>query len=132
MRESQPDCTEIELKDTNAKAFKHLLKYIYTGRMTLADLKEDMLLEVLGLAHRYGFEALQTAISEYLEAVLNIRNVCLIYDIASVYSLQSLCLHCCEYMDRNAADILQSESFLTLSPVSELCSLAVVMQKLFL
>jgi len=118
LRESQPSCGEVELKDTCPKAFQHLLKYIYTGRMQLTELKEELLLDILGLAHRYGFEALQTAISDHLEAVLNIHNVCLIYDIASVYSLASLSRTCCTYMDRHAADIIQSDSFLTLSPTA--------------
>ena len=55
MRESAPDCSEIELQDTTAQAFEALLKYIYTGRINLLDLKEDILLDVLGLAHQYGF-----------------------------------------------------------------------------
>lgn len=76
------------------------------------------MLEVLGLAHRYGFVELESSISDYLKAVLNIRNVCLIFDIASMYNLKSLCETCCEFMDRNASDIIQSENFFTLSPVS--------------
>jgi len=52
---------------------------------------------------------------------LNIRNVCLIFDIASMYSLRSLCETCCEYMDHNATEILQSDGFLSLSPVCNTC-----------
>ena len=37
--ESNPEFGEVELKDANADAFHYLLKYIYTGRMTLSDLK---------------------------------------------------------------------------------------------
>jgi BTB/POZ domain-containing protein 9 len=80
-------------------------------------LQEETLLEILGLANQYGFVELQTAMSEHLKAILNIRNVCLIFDIASMYSLRSLCETCCQYMDHNAAEILQSEGFLSLSPV---------------
>ena len=82
------------------------------------DKQEEVLLEVLGLAHKYGFLDLQTAMSEFLKKKLNIANVCLIFDMASMYSLRGLCDKCCEFMDQNAADILQSESFLTLSVVS--------------
>src|SRR6218665_15838 len=84
------------------------------------DKQEEVLLEVLGLAHKYGFLDLQTAMSEFLKKKLNIANVCLIFDMASMYSLRGLCDKCCEFMDQNAADILQSESFLTLSVVSYL------------
>jgi len=80
-------------------------------------LQEEVLLEVLGLANQYGFVELQSAMSEYLKAVLHIRNVCLIFDIASMYGLRSLCETCCQFMDHNAAEILQSEGFLTLSLV---------------
>ena len=46
---------------------------------------DEVILEILGLAHQYGFLDLETAISDYLKAILNIRNVCLIYDTASLY-----------------------------------------------
>jgi len=81
-------------------------------------LQEEVLLEVLGLANQYGFVELQSAMSEYLKAVLHIRNVCLIFDIASMYGLRSLCETCCQFMDHNAAEILLSEGFLSLSPVA--------------
>ena len=39
LKESRPECSEVELKDTNALAFEVLLRYIYTGRIRLLDLK---------------------------------------------------------------------------------------------
>jgi BTB/POZ domain-containing protein 9 len=70
------------------------------------------------MSHRYGFVDLETAISDYLKAILNNTNVCLIYDIANMYHLTSLCQVCKEFIDRNAQDILANETFLTLSPVN--------------
>ena len=67
---------------------RHLLRYIYTGQMTLANQKDELILDVLGLAHQYGFVDLETSISDYLRAILSVRNVCLIYDMASMYALQ--------------------------------------------
>ena len=54
MKESSQEV--VELKDTNLPAFQHLLRYIYTGSITLASLKEDLILDILGLAHQYGFQ----------------------------------------------------------------------------
>ncbi|XP_071078772.1 BTB/POZ domain-containing protein 9-like [Haliotis cracherodii] len=118
MKESQPGTTEIELQDTPNIAFSALLKYMYTGRMNLIEIKEENLLDILGLAHRFGFVELEGAISDYLKAILNSRNVCFIYDLANMYNLASLCQVCKEYIDRNASDILHSEPFLTLSQSS--------------
>ena len=58
--------------------------------MSLSSLKEDLILDILGLAHLYGFQELETSISEYLKAVLSVRTVCLIYDTASLYQVISL------------------------------------------
>ena len=88
--------------------------------------QEEHLLDILGMSHRYGFVELETSISEYLKAILNIRNVCLIYDLANIYSLKSLCNVCKEFMDRNAAHILHSEAFLGLSQVSKLTHLCLL------
>lgn len=79
--------------------------------------QEENLLDILGLAHRFGFVELEGAISDYLKAILNSRNVCFIYDLANMYNLTSLCQVCKEYIDRNAFEILHSEPFLTLSQV---------------
>ncbi|XP_064623500.1 BTB/POZ domain-containing protein 9-like [Lineus longissimus] len=118
MKESDPNCTDIELLDQSAVAFKSLLKYIYTGKISLSAMKEEHLLDVLGLSHQYGFIELETAISDYLKDILNITNVCLIYDMANIYTLQSLSKTCFEFMDRNAAEVLISENFLVLSESS--------------
>ncbi|CAE1248590.1 BTBD9 [Acanthosepion pharaonis] len=118
MLESQPGTKEIELQNTSAKAFDALQRYMYTGRMNLVEAKEENLLNILGLAHQYGFVELESAISDYLKATLNIRNVCLIYDLANMYNLTSLCQVCKEFIDRNAMDILHSESFYSLSQSS--------------
>ncbi|PVD25748.1 hypothetical protein C0Q70_13408 [Pomacea canaliculata] len=115
MKESQPGTTEVELPDTPAQAFGALLKYMYTGRMNLLEMKEENLLDILGLSHRFVFVELETAISDYLKAILRLQNVCCIYDLANMYSLTSLCNFCKDFMDRHASEILTFEPFLSLS-----------------
>jgi len=116
MRESSQ--TEVELVDTSLPAFKHLLRYIYTGNMSLNSFREDLILDILGMAHLYGFQELETSISEYLKAILSVRTVCLIYDTASLYQLASLSTAALVFMDRHAMEILNHESFFGMSEVA--------------
>ncbi|KAJ8670742.1 hypothetical protein QAD02_002001 [Eretmocerus hayati] len=106
---------EIELKEPTLPAFKGLLRYIYTGHMSLANQREEVILDILGLAHEYGFEDLEAAISDYLKEILNVKNVCIIFDAACLYRLEFLMEVCYEFMDKHALEILQNESFLQLS-----------------
>ena len=109
MKESK--LQEIELRDTQLQPFRHLLRYVYTGQMSLSTQKDEMILEILGLAHQYGFTDLETSISDYLRlTLLNISNVSLIYDTASLYQLETLVNACCSYMDKYASEVIKHES----------------------
>ena len=105
----------VDLPNTSAEGFRVLLHYVYSGRINLVDLKEDQLLEQLGLANRYGFADYENAIVHYLKAIIETRNVCDIYNVANLYSLTYLESVCLNHLDRNATEILVSESFLNLS-----------------
>ncbi|XP_046382947.1 BTB/POZ domain-containing protein 9 isoform X2 [Ischnura elegans] len=122
LRESQQ--TEIELKGTSVVAVKSLLKYIYTGHMSLVNQKEDVILDMLGLAHQYGFVDLEASISDHLREALQIRNVGAIYDAARLYQLDGLTQMCCTFFDKHAEAIIEHPSFLQLSPgaLKEICS----------
>lgn len=98
--------------------FKVLLRYIYSGTLSLATLDEDAVIGVLGMANQYGFGDLEMAISKYLRQYLALNNVCMILDAARLYNLEELTQVCHMFMDRNAADLLQHDSFKMLSKVS--------------
>lgn len=116
MKESQPQA-EVCLEETRAEAFSMLLHYLYTGRASLSSAREEVLLDFLGLAHRYGLQPLEDSTSEFLRTILHTNNVCLVFDVASLYSLSALSAACCAYMDRHAPDVLNSDGFLLLSKV---------------
>lgn len=80
-------------------------------------LREDVILDTLGLAHQYGFQELETAISDILRQLLALRNVCAILDTAHLYGLEQLVKVCHEFLDRHACEILMHESFTQLSQV---------------
>lgn len=113
--------SEIELK-VPLEAFKALLQYIYTGCMSLAKMKEEIILDSLGLANQYGFDTLESAISTYLTDMLSLKNCCAILDAARLYNLQTLCDVCMTFMDRNATELLNLNTFKTLSQDS-LCTI---------
>lgn len=75
------------------------------------------MLDLLGMANKYGFQALEAAISDYLKITLSLKNVCTVYDMANVYSLERLRNQCLEYMDRNASDVVKSVAFLNMTKV---------------
>ncbi|XP_052007702.1 BTB/POZ domain-containing protein 9 [Xyrauchen texanus] len=114
LRESRAQA-EVRLEETRAEAFSMLLQYLYTGRATLSEAREETLLDFLGLAHRYDLQPLEGSICEFLRTLLNTRNVCLVFDMASLYCLSGLAEACCAYMDRHATEVLKSDGFLTLS-----------------
>jgi len=115
MRESSQ--AEIVLNGATTAAFKVLLKYVYTGRLVLAELKEDVILDVLGLCHQWGFEDLEGSICQYLHSALHVGNVCAILDTALTFGLTSLVNTCCVFGDANTGTLLEHPSFLNLSPV---------------
>ncbi|CAG9813737.1 unnamed protein product [Phaedon cochleariae] len=110
--------TEIVLPDAPFEAFRVLLKYIYTGLMSLSLLKEEVILDTLGLAHQYGFQDLESAISENLRQMLALGNVCAILDTAHLYGLEKLVKVCHCFLEKHASEILLQDSFLQLSQTS--------------
>lgn len=109
---------EIKLQDTPAASFRVLLEYLYTGIVSLKDLREEDVIDLLGLAHKYGLLSLQTAIGNFLESRISVKNVCLIYDVSCLYSLNQLRDNCLMFMDHNAVDVLETEGFRNLSEIA--------------
>lgn len=112
------ETTEKEITLTvPASAFKFLLQYIYSGEMSLDELEEDKVLEILCLANEYGFVELVTNIAEYLGKMLKLENVWKLFDIAQLHGFQTLTDGCWNFVDLHAIDIIDS-SFETFSQVS--------------
>lgn len=66
---------EIEL-NVPLEAFKASLKYIYTGLVSLTEMEEEQILELLDLAEQYNLKTLKSAISKYLQMKLSQKNCC--------------------------------------------------------
>ncbi|XP_060810795.1 BTB/POZ domain-containing protein 9 [Amyelois transitella] len=112
MREANQ--AEVELQ-APLQAFKALLRYVYSGHMGLSLLREECVLDMLGLAHQFNFQQLEAAISDYLRQVLALRNVCAVLDAARLYGLDALMDYCYNFLDRNATEVLKHDTLLQLS-----------------
>ncbi len=106
---------EIELHDTPAKPFKYLLKYIYTGTISLKILDEKDVIDLLILANRYSLLALESAITGFLKDIIGINNVTDIYDVSMLFGITYLENACATFMDHNAPDIVLTDGFARLS-----------------
>ena len=80
----------IKIHETNPDAFEALLRYVYTGKMKLTSMKVEFIIEILGLANKYGFESLEESVSHFLHKSLTIHNACVIFDVALLYSQHKL------------------------------------------
>ncbi|VDO35100.1 unnamed protein product [Haemonchus placei] len=63
---------EVVLNQINVFAFRIVLRYLYTAKLTLSDYEEDQLLEILSVAHQYCVNDLQHAIADYLKGFLQL------------------------------------------------------------
>lgn len=113
MSETNSNC--IHIKEAKPNAFRLLLQYIYKGKINLKNEKEDLLIDLLSLVHQYGFVELQKAVSDYLESILEVKNICSIYEIASLYQLSSLGQTCLRFIDKNCHELIKQNCLLQLS-----------------
>uniref|UniRef100_A0A182TTC2 BTB domain-containing protein n=1 Tax=Anopheles melas TaxID=34690 RepID=A0A182TTC2_9DIPT len=101
--------------DVSVDAFRYLMKYIYTGSLSLKEMTIGDILDTLELAHQYGFIDLQKAIANHLGKVIGMNNVCVILETARLLDLTELCSTCYTFMDENANSIIQSYKFRSIS-----------------
>jgi len=107
---------EVEIKDASSDAFRELLRYVYTGQIKLAEQSLDLVFDLFGLAHKYGFIKLEEAAATYLGNGVKVDNVCKIYEKALLLQFDKILIEVClEFMDENASKVLSHPSFLNLS-----------------
>ena len=102
----------VVLRDVTPDAFKILLKYVYTRQLKLKEIPEDVLLELLVLAHKYELPALEDSIATYVTSTLSPETFVKVMEVASLYASAGLQEACQEFLRRNAKSILESESLL--------------------
>lgn len=107
----------IELK-VPLEAFKHMLKFFYTGHVSLNKLEQSIILDLLSLAHDFSIEELESGISAYLIKSLTLQNCCAVLDAACSHNLTLLKDATLLFMDQHATEVLNSSHFKILTPKS--------------
>lgn len=108
---------EIELK-VPLEAFKAVLKFVYTGRISLVSLNLEQITEVCELADQYFFESLKQKISTHLIKMLSLDNCADILNASHLFSLNELQIKSLEFMDENCSELLTHDTFKTMSQES--------------
>ncbi|KAJ3659679.1 hypothetical protein Zmor_011354 [Zophobas morio] len=115
---------EIEQKElticlnTSTDYFREIIKFIYTGVITINLSNLDTALDLLDLAHQCGLTDVETIIGQKLKSLLNDKNIIPILNIANLYDLIELRDACHAFIDPKASEILEQESFKKLSQKS--------------
>lgn len=109
--------TEIEL-NVPLSAFRAILKYIYTGRLSLITFGCDEIVDLYDLANQYGFDTLKKIVLDYLKSNLTLENCVTILNAAPLYSMDDLQESCLRFMDSYPTELLKHETFKELTPSS--------------
>ena len=116
MKESTEN--QIKILVSNVKGFELLLQYVYTGELKLDSLNEEIIVHVLKMSNQFLFDKLEPEILNYLKTTINIKNVCMIHDLATSYHLDDLVEACCSFTDQHTLEVIRHESFYSLSPAT--------------
>ncbi|XP_077979297.1 kelch-like protein 24 [Glandiceps talaboti] len=110
MKESQ--LHQIEINTIAAETMKTVIKYAYSGKISITNENADMLLEASSL---FQILPIQNACITYMQRQMDASNCLGIQAITDVFSCKSLCHTAFVYAIENFDDVCLSEEFLTLS-----------------
>ncbi|XP_050425985.1 BTB/POZ domain-containing protein 9-like [Adelges cooleyi] len=111
----ETDDSEVKISEVSVTSFKILLQYIYTGRMNLSMLENDVVLELFSISHLYCLSNLHFSLSQYLRHHIIVQNVCYLFVMARIYQYKELENDTLDFIDNRATEVLQYEDFLSLS-----------------
>lgn len=102
-------------------AFKVILRFIYTGCMSLTSLNVNQIIDVYVLVDLYDLE-LKESIQKYLEVILSVENCFEMHNAASLHSMDGLNQACLGFMDARSTELIKHDNFKLISSTL-LCTL---------
>ncbi|KAL3842522.1 hypothetical protein ACJMK2_020526 [Sinanodonta woodiana] len=109
---SQPTQKEIVIEDMSSATFRLLLHYVYTDTVNLDNANVS---EVLEAAKKYYLPGLASMCADVLEGEVSLENVCIVFNRAVVFQMDSLKNKCMDFINRNATAVFQMKNFLDIS-----------------
>ncbi|KAK3585433.1 hypothetical protein CHS0354_020151 [Potamilus streckersoni] len=109
---SQPTQKEIVIEDMSSAAFRILLHYVYTDTVNLDNAHVS---EILEAAKKYYLPGLASMCADVLEGEVSLENVCIVFNRAVVFQMDSLKAKCMDFINKNATAVFQMKNFLDIS-----------------
>jgi hypothetical protein len=97
---------------TSYAAFYAYLRYVYCGELVAED---EILLDLLVLANRYGSEHLEELLTSTVGSGIDENNCCELWVFSEQFSFKNLQNMCKDYILRNIEEIYNTNAFLSLS-----------------
>ena len=91
----------VDIEDTRPEVFQQLLHYLYTGTAPKME-KEDITVDLLVAADKYGVEALKNECSIIIGCNLNVNNVVSVMILAHLHSIPNLYNVAINFMAKNS------------------------------
>ncbi|KAL4224245.1 BTB/POZ domain-containing protein 9 [Mactra antiquata] len=102
----------IEISDIKHDIFDNILRYMYTD---ICELTRDNVLSILDVAQKYCLHELVDQCSIFLEHSVTSDNVCVVYEHAKMYDMNSLVTSCFRLMIKESSAVCKSDSSVCLS-----------------
>ncbi|KAL4224244.1 BTB (POZ) domain containing 6b [Mactra antiquata] len=102
----------IEIPDIEHDIFDYILRYMYTD---VCELTGDNVLPILYGAKKYCLPELADRCSIFLEHSVTSDNVCVVYEHAKMYDMNSLVKSCFELMIKDSSAVCNADSSVCLS-----------------
>jgi len=94
---------EVLVRDISPDSFKEILKFIYTGILTITGTN---VMEILHKATEYALDDIRNSCDDFISRNISAESVCVLFEQATTYNLANLKSECFKFICANACEVL--------------------------
>lgn len=94
---------EVLVRDISRESFKEILKFIYTGSLSLT---HSNVMEILHKATEYSLGGIRSSCDDFISRNISAESVCILFEQATTYNLSVLYSECFKFICANACEVL--------------------------